>query len=571
MRTSNFLLATLREDPADAEVISHKLMLRAGMIRKLTSGIYTWLPLGLRVLKKVEKIIREEMNRIGALEVLMPTVQPAELWQESKRWDTFDDQLLKIKDRNQHDFCFGPTHEEIVTDLIRHELHSYKQLPLIFYQIQTKFRDEIRPRFGVMRGREFMMKDAYSFHLDEDSLAKTYAVMYEAYEKIFSRLGLKFRSVLADTGNIGGSKSHEFQVLADSGEDLIVYSDASDYAANIEMATCLTRPLSVQKSSNAMKKVATPKVTTVAEVADFLKVPTKQILRTLIVRGEKTPWVALVLRGDHELNEIKANKLQDVSSPLTFINPKEFQETLGYSAGFVGPLGLTFSVILDHDAAQVTDFICGANVDDEHLINVNWERDLPLPKIADLRKVVEGDLSPDSKGKLKFVRGIEVGQVFQLGQKYSKSMRATVLDKTGKAVELFMGCYGIGVSRTIAAAIEQHHDEHGIVWQDAMTPFQLVIIPMSLHKSYRVRELTEKIYQELTDHGFEVLLDDREERAGVLFTDMDLVGIPHRIVISESGIDVGVIEYKSRAKHDSENVSIDNLMEFITSKIVNID
>lgn len=567
MRTSKFLLATLRETPAEAEVISHKLMLRAGMIRKLAAGLYTWLPLGLRVLKKVEKIIREEMARIDALEILMPAIQPAELWIESERWDAYGDQLLKIKDRHEHAFCFGPTHEEVVTHLARNELRSYKQLPLTLYQIQTKFRDEIRPRFGVMRGREFMMKDAYSFHLDEDSLKKTYDAMYEAYGRIFSRLGLKFRAVLADTGNIGGSTSHEFQVLANSGEDLIAYSDASDYAANIEMAEALELPTEIQNSNNPMQTVATPGQYTIDEVATFLKINPKQILKTLIVKGSEAPWVALVLRGDHELNEIKVAKLSQIASPLTFINSHEFAEVLGCEAGSIGPVDLKMPIIADRDAIGVKDFVCGANTNDKHLINVNWQRDLPVPQIADLRKVQEGDLSPDGKGKLQFARGIEVGQVFQLGKKYSHTMHATVLNETGKAVEMYMGCYGIGVSRTVAAAIEQNHDEQGIIWPDPIAPFQIVLIPMSLHKSYRVREAAEKIYQQLLDVGFDVLLDDRKERAGVLFADMDLIGIPHRIIISESGLDNGTVEYKNRMTGAAtENVPIDGIEFFIKNK-----
>lgn len=566
MRTSKFLLATLRESPAEAEIVSHKLMLRAGMIRKLAAGIYTWLPLGLRVLKKVENIVRSEMNRIDALEILMPAIQPAELWIESGRWELYGDQLLKIKDRHDHDFCFGPTHEEVVTDLVRRELRSYKQLPLILYQIQTKFRDEIRPRFGVMRGREFMMKDAYSFHINEDSLAKTYDAMFEAYNRIFLRTGLRFRTVLADTGNIGGNRSHEFQVLADSGEDLIVYSDTSDYAANIEMAESLAQPLNILDSDNKMQEVATPGVGTIPEVAAFLKVEPKQILKTLIVKGKESPCVALVLRGDHELNEIKAAKLPGIASPLTFINPREFNGILGCDTGFIGPPGLNIPIVADRDAMLVKDFVCGANKNDKHLINVNWKRDLPLPQIADIRKVVEGDLSPDGKGKLQFVRGIEVGHIFQLGKKYSQSMHATVLNEEGKAIEMLMGCYGIGVSRTVAAAIEQSHDERGIIWPDPIAPFQIAIIPMSLHKSYRVREAAEKIYQELLDAGFEVLFDDRKERAGVLFADIDLIGIPHKIIVSESGLDAGIVEYKSRVKSTSENVPTNNLVSFMRDK-----
>lgn len=568
MRTSKFLLATLRETPAEAEIVSHKLMLRAGMIRKLAAGIYNWLPLGLRVLKRVENIIREEMNRIGALEILMPAIQPAELWFESERWDAYGDQLLKIKDRHDNDFCFGPTHEEVVTDLVRKELRSYKQLPLILYQIQTKFRDEIRPRFGVMRGREFMMKDAYSFHLDEASLAITYEAMYGAYNQIFHRLGLKFRSVVADTGNIGGSKSHEFQVLAESGEDLIAYSDTGDYAANIEMAErLLCAPQNIVESENVMQKIATPDVGTVAEVASFLKVQPEQILKTLIVKGTESPWIALVLRGDHELNEVKAAKLAAVASPLTFINPREFLENLGCDTGSVGPVNLKIPVIADHDAVAVKDFICGANQNGHHLINANWRRDLPWPQVADIRKVTMGDSSPDGQGTLQFARGIEVGHIFQLGKKYSQAMRATVLNEEGKAIEMLMGCYGIGVSRIVAAAIEQNHDERGIIWPEPMAPFQIVIVPMSLHKSYRVREATEKIYQELLAAGFEVLLDDRKERAGVLYTDMDLIGIPHRIVIGESGIDGGFIEYKARAHDTVEQIKLENLLAFIKTRV----
>lgn len=562
MQTTKFLLATFRETPADAETTSHKLMLRAGMIRKLASGIYIWLPLGLRVLKKVENIIREEMNAICAQEVLMPAVQPAELWQETGRWDTFGDQLLKINDRNENQFCFGPTHEEVVTDLVRHELHSYKQLPLIVYQIQTKFRDEIRPRFGVMRSREFLMKDAYSFHLDHASLQEAYDTMYGAYSRIFTRVGLKFRAVLADTGSIGGNASHEFHALANSGEDLIAFSDNSDYAANIEKAESLAPTTTLPTATKPMQEVDTPNQHTIEEICAFLKIEPKQTLKTLIVKGKDTPWIALVLRGDHELNEIKAGKLPQVASPLTFINPHELTETIGCDAGFYGPVGLpSIPIIADRDALLVSDFVCGANKNDKHLINVNWERDLPKPEIADIRKVVEGDLSPDGKGKLYFARGIEVGQVFQLGTKYSTAMRATVLNSEGKAMPLIMGCYGIGVSRTVAAIIEQSNDEHGIIWPDAVAPFQIALIPMSLHKSYRVRETAEKIYTDLQNAGFEVLFDDRKERAGVLFADMDLIGIPHRIVISESGLDNGTVEYKSRSGKEVELIKVEDLMQ----------
>jgi len=566
MRTSKFLLATLRETPAEAEVISHKLMLRAGMIRKLASGIYTWLPLGLLVLKKVENIVRQEMAKINALEILMPAIQPADLWIESERWNAYGDQLLKIKDRHGHEFCFGPTHEEVITHLARSELRSYKQLPITLYQIQTKFRDEIRPRFGVMRGREFLMKDAYSFHIDEDSLQTTYDDMYNAYSKIFSRLGLKFRAVIADNGNIGGSMSHEFQVLANSGEDLIAYSDESDYAANIETAESLAPFIEAQLSDNQMQAVATPNQRTIDDIASFLKIDPKQTVKTLIVKGAEAPYIALVLRGDHELNEIKAAKIPQIASPLTFINPHEFVDIIGCGAGSIGVVGLNMPIIADRDTINIKDFVCGANKDDVHLINVNWQRDLPMPQIADLRKVCEGDLSPDGKGALRFARGIEVGQVFKLGKKYSESMRATVLNDAGKATQMYMGCYGVGVSRTVAAAIEQNHDARGIIWPDPIAPFQVVIVPMSMHKSYRVREAAEKIYQQLLDAKIDVLFDDRKERAGVIFADMDLIGIPHRIIISESGLDNNTVEYKHRTADVAEHVNMDALELFIKNK-----
>ena len=566
MRTSKFLLTTLRETPAEAEIISHKLMLRAGMIRKLAAGIYTWLPLGLRVLRKVEHIIREEMAQINALELLMPAVQPADLWIESGRWDAYGDQLLKFKDRSGHEFCFGPTHVEVITHLAKSELRSYKQLPVTWYQIQNKFRDEIRPRFGVMRGREFLMKDAYSFHLDETSLQATYDDMYQAYSKIFSRLGLKFRAVIADNGNIGGSMSHEFQVLASSGEDLIAYSDTSDYAANIETAECWREPVAIKASTNAMHEVATPDQRTITDIANFLNIDAKQTVKTLIVKGAQAPWVALVLRGDHELNEIKAAKLPEIAAPLTFINPHEFMAVLGCDAGSIGVVGLNMPIIADYDAVRLQDFVCGANKNDVHLVNVNWQRDVAMPQIADLRQVCVGDVSPDGQGTLEFARGIEVGQVFKLGKKYSQAMGATVLNDAGKATEMYMGCYGIGVSRTVAAAIEQNHDAKGIIWPDPIAPFQVVIVPMSLHKSYRVREAAEAIYQQLLAAKIDVLLDDRKERAGVIFADMDLIGIPHRIIISESGLDNDMIEYKHRSADAAEYVKLDALGEFINNK-----
>lgn len=564
MKTSKFLLSTVKETPADAEMASHKLMIRAGMIRKNAAGIYTWLPLGLRVLQKVSNIIREEMNKSGALEVLMPAIQPAELWHETGRWDMYGDNLLKIKDRHQNDFCFGPTHEEVITDLMRNELKSYKQLPVTLYQIQMKFRDETRPRFGVMRAREFLMKDAYSFHMDSESLAETYKIMHDTYVNIFTRMQLKFRVVLADSGNIGGNASQEFQVLANSGEDLIAYSDASDYAANLEKAESLA-PQKINHTSSPNKLVAvnTPGKKTIAEITEFLKIAPEKTIKTLIVKGTDTPWVALLLRGDHELNEIKVAKLDKVANPLVFAHEKEIPEITNCSAGFCGPIDLNIPIIADRDAVLIEDFVCGANKDDTHLINVNWERDLKTPEIADIRKVVEGDLSPDGKGKLHFARGIEVGHIFQLGDKYSKAMKATVLNAGGKATVLTMGCYGIGVSRTVAAAIEQNHDERGIIWPEPIAPFLVAIIPISMHQSYRVREAAEKLYAELLAAKIEVLFDDRKERAGVIFADMDLIGIPHRIVISESGLDNGTMEYKARNNATSENIAIADVVEKI--------
>lgn len=560
MRISKFLLPTLKESPNDAEVISHKLMLRAGMIRKNATGIYTWLPLGLRVLQKIENIVRTEMNKSGALEILMPAIQSSELWRETGRWEAYGPTLLKIYDRHKHEFCFGPTHEEVITDLMRNELKSYKQLPVIFYQIQTKFRDEIRPRFGVMRAREFIMKDAYSFHLDDVSLQETYDLMYKTYSAIFQRLGLQFRAVLADTGNIGGNNSHEFQVLADSGEDLIAFSDTSNYAANIEKAETIAPDFTLrQQPTVPMQTIDTPNQHSIAEVCEFLKIPSKKTLKTLVVVGKDTPLVALLLRGDHELNEIKVEKLPEIAFPLQLANNELILKTLGCNIGSIGPIGLSIPIIADHSALMLSDFVCGANQDGKHLINVNWGRDLPIPKNVDLRKVVAGDTSPDGKGKLQLTRGIEVGHIFQLGDKYSKAMRATVLDSSGKANAMKMGCYGIGISRIAAAAIEQNHDEHGIIWPDAIAPFQVAILPMSMHKSYRVREIAEKIYQELTEAGIEVLFDDRKERAGVMFAEMELIGIPHLIIIGESGLDNGQIECKNRKTGIKETVAINDL------------
>ncbi len=572
MRASRFLIATQKETPADAEVISHQLMLRAGLIRKLASGLYNWLPMGLRVLRKVETIVREEMDRSGAQELLMPVVQPAELWEESGRWQQYGGELLRIKDRHERDFCLGPTHEEVITDLIRNELKSYKQLPANFYQIQTKFRDERRPRFGVMRAREFLMKDAYSFHIDQASLDDTYALMYDTYTRIFTRLGLDFRAVQADSGSIGGSSSHEFHVLADSGEDAIAFSTEGDYAANIELAEAVAtgeRPA----PGEAMTRVATPEQKTIEEVSAFLNLDAAQVLKTLIVKGEAeedgsaAPLVALVLRGDHSLNEIKAEKLPGVASPLVFASDAEVQAATGASVGSIGPVKLELRIVADRSAALCGNFACGANEDGQHLINVNWERDLPLPEIADLRNVLEGDASPDGKGDIVIKRGIEVGHIFKLGNKYSAAMNATVLDEHGKASIMEMGCYGIGVSRIVASAIEQNHDENGIIWPQAIAPFELALVPLNLHKSEVVAEHTEKLYSALQELGVDVFLDDRNERPGFKFADMELIGIPHRLVISDRGIKNGTLEYKGRGDTDSTDVTLEEALSFLKSKL----
>ncbi|HSB96116.1 MAG TPA: proline--tRNA ligase, partial [Spongiibacteraceae bacterium] len=517
MRASQFLLATLKETPADAEVISHQLMLRAGLIRKLASGLYTWLPLGLRTLRKVEAIVREEMNKAGAQEVLMPVVQPAELWQESGRWEQYGPELARLHDRHQRAFCLGPTHEEIITDLIRNEIKSYKQLPANFYQIQTKFRDEIRPRFGVMRAREFIMKDAYSFHNDQASLQQTYDVMHGAYCNIFTRLGLNFRPVLADTGSIGGTGSHEFHVLAASGEDDIAFSDSSDYAANVEKAEALAPTGTRPAAAAELQKVATPNAHSIEEVSALLKVEARQTLKTLIVSGsaedgKEAPLVALVLRGDHTLNEIKAEKIAGVRSPLCFASEEQIQKIIGCKPGSLGPVGLTISLVVDRSAAQLADFVCGANIDDYHLTGVNWQRDVQLDRIEDLRNVVEGDPSPDGNGVLQIKRGIEVGHIFQLGTKYSAALDAKVLNEEGRDQTVIMGCYGIGVSRVVAAAIEQNHDEKGIIWPDAIAPFQIAIVPLNAQKSEAVRLKAEELYETFTALGYAVLLDDRNER-----------------------------------------------------------
>lgn len=566
MRASKFLSATLKETPADAEVISHQLMLRAGMIRKLASGLYSWLPLGLRVLRKVENVVREEMNRADAQELLMPAIQPAELWQETARWDQMGAEMLRLKDRHGRDFCFGPTHEEVITDLIRNEIRSYKQLPATFYQIQTKFRDERRPRFGVMRSREFLMKDAYSFHATDDSLQQTYDIMYATYSRIFERLGLDFRAVLADTGAIGGSASHEFHVLADSGEDAIAFSSDSDYAANVELAEAVAPSSERAAPAEEMTTIATPGQQRIEEVAEFLKVEPSAILKTLLVKGVDDSVVALVLRGDHELNVLKAEKLAQVEAPLTFATAEQVKAIAGCEPGSVGPRGLTITLIADHSAAHAADFICGANHDGQHLSGVNWGRDLPHPATADIRNIVAGDPSPDGNGTLSIRRGIEVGHIFQLGQKYSEAMEATCLNEQGKKVTMTMGCYGIGVSRVVAAAIEQNNDDGGIIWPQAIAPFQVALLPLNMHKSQRLREACEALYEQLMAAGIEVLFEDRKERPGVMFANTDLIGIPHRLVLGERGLDGGIIEYKHRRDAETSEIPLAKVIDFIKNR-----
>ncbi len=546
MRLTRFPLNTIKETPAEAEIVSHQLMLRAGLIRRIAAGIYTWLPLGLRVLRKVEAIVREEMDRAGALEIFMPAIQPAELWQESGRWSQFGPELLRLQDRHQRDFCVGPTHEEVVTELVRNEVRSYKQLPVNYYQIQTKFRDEVRPRFGVMRSREFIMKDAYSFDLDEAGMQRSYEIMRDAYVRIFDRLGLDYRMVLADSGAIGGARSQEFHVLAESGEDLIAFSSDSDYAANIEMAPTAPSGEPRPAPGAELAEVATPGVHTIDELAAFLDLPAERTLKTLLVRGAEGGIVALCLRGDHELNLLKAAKLPQVAAPPSFAGAEEIAAEAGCEPGSLGPRGLKIPVIADHAALAMADFVCGANRDGYHLTGVNWGRDLPEPEAADLRNAVAGDSSPDGRGVLQLARGIEVGHIFQLGNKYSRAMGATVLDENGDNRVIEMGCYGIGVTRVVAAAIEQNHDERGIIWPDALAPFQLALLPINAHKSQRLREAAEALYDELRAAGFDVLLDDRGVRPGVMFADMELIGIPHRLVLSERGLDNGELEYRAR-------------------------
>ena len=566
MKLSQLLTSTLREAPADAEIVSHKLMLRAGMIRQLAAGIYTWLPLGFRILKKVETIIREEMNSVGAQEILMPAVQPAELWRESKRWEHYGPELLRINDRHEREFCFGPTHEEVITDLVRREIRSYKQLPVNFYQIQTKFRDEIRPRFGIMRSREFLMKDAYSFHLSDESLQETYEQMHKTYSKIFTRLGLQFRAVIADSGNIGGNKSHEFHVLAESGEDKIVFSKNGEYAANLEQAEALVSQESRPKPSKKIKTVDTPNQKTIEEISKFLNINTNQCLKTLIIKSEDDGLIALILRGDHELNRAKTEKLNGVMKPLTFANNNEIMSAISCDAGSIGPINISIPIYIDHEVKNMSDFVCGANANGKHFTGVNWERDLPLPTTVDIRNVCEGDLAKDGSGKLEFTRGIEVGHIFQLGTKYSSSMKTTCLDQTGKAVTLIMGCYGIGVSRIVAAAIEQNHDKKGIIWPASIAPFQLALIPINMHKSIRLREAVMSFYDELVANNIDVLLNDRQERPGVMFSDIELIGIPHRFVFSEKGLDAGEIEYKARRDTENKNIQIKKAVAFIKEK-----
>lgn len=567
MRVSRFPLYTVKETPADAEVISHKLMLRAGLIRKIAAGLYTWMPLGLRVLRKVEAVVREEMNGIGCLEILMPAVQPAELWQESGRWQQYGPELLRLKDRHERDFCFGPTHEEIITDLFRREIRSYRQLPVAFYQVQTKFRDEVRPRFGVMRAREFLMKDAYSFHVDQASLQQTYDDMHGAYSRVFARLGLDFRAVLADTGSIGGSGSHEFHVLADSGEDDIAFSDASGYAANVELAEALAPAGERPAAGEALTRVHTPKVKTIAELAAFLKIPAERTLKAVVVDGSDGRPVLLLLRGDHELNEIKAGKLPEVAEPLTFSTPAAISAAFGAQPGSLGPVGFDGVVIADRSAAVLADAVTGANEDDWHLSGFNFGRDCPEPRVADLRNVVAGDPSPDGQGRLSIRRGIEVGHIFQLGRKYSDALAANVLGEDGQNLTVTMGCYGIGVSRVVAAAIEQNWDERGILWPAAMAPFQLALLPMNAHKSAAVREAVEQLYADCRAAGIDVLLDDREARPGVMFADMELIGIPHRVVIGEKGLAAGSVEYKGRRDAEALAVPLAGLIDFLRERL----
>jgi prolyl-tRNA synthetase len=572
MRASQYLIATQKESPADAEVISHQLMLRAGMIRKVASGLYSWLPLGLRVFRKVENIVRQEMDKAGAMELLMPVVQPADLWEESGRWGQFGPELLRIRDRHDREFCLGPTHEEVITHLVRNEISSYKQLPANFYQIQTKFRDERRPRFGVMRTREFCMKDAYSFHSNKVSLQETYDVMYQTYSNIFERTGLVFRAVLADTGSIGGSHSHEFHVLADSGEDAIVFSTESDFAANIEKAEALPPSQPKTLASEQIQQVATADARSIEEVCNHLSIKAAQTVKTLIVSTEDEEGnqvlKALIVRGDHEVNEVKAQKVLGLNSELTFATEKQVLDQLKCPVGSLGPVDLNIPLIVDHSAAALTDFVCGANRDGFHLTGVNWGTDCSIETKADIRNVVAGDPSPDGKGVLEIKRGIEVGHIFQLGTKYSEAMKATILNENGKEQAMTMGCYGIGVSRIVAAAIEQNHDENGIIWPAAIAPFQIALVPINMHKSDTVKQACEDLYSELSDAGYDVLfMDEQKARLGSMLADIELIGIPHRLVIGDRGLDEGKVEYRDRTQSENQHIEVDQLMAFIANKL----
>lgn len=569
MRTTNYLLATQKEIPSEAEVISHQLMIRAGMVRKLASGLYTWLPTGLRVLNKVSKIIREEMVAAGAIEINMPVVQPADLWEQSGRWEEYGPELLRIKDRHQRDFVLGPTHEEVITSLVNNEVSSYKQLPLNMFQIQTKFRDEVRPRFGIMRGREFIMKDAYSFHLTEQSLASTYETMHQAYCNIFSRIGLDYRPVIADSGSIGGAVSHEFHVLAESGEDDIAFSDASDYAANVELANAVTLSHEIHAEPEALTKVDTGNAKTIDAVCKLLNVDASHTVKTLIVKASdeiESEFVALILRGDHQLNIIKAMKHKWVASPLEMAEESAVAKVMHCGFGTLGPVNLPMPMLVDNSAAQCTNFVCGANQKKTHYTGVNWSRDVGEVISLDIRNVNAGEPSPCGQGKLEIRKGIEVGHIFQLGDKYSKAMNCGVLNESGKHEILQMGCYGIGVTRIVAAAIEQNNDKFGIIWPDAIAPFKVVIIPMNMHKSHRVQTVAEQLYADLIAAGIEVLIDDRKERPGVMFADMELIGVPHSIVIGERNLDEQAVEYKNRATGEKTILAIDNVVAFVAEK-----
>ena len=566
MKSSDYLISTVKEAPNDAKIISHQLMIRAGLISKLASGLYSYLPIGLKIIQKVEKIIREEMNKSMALELLMPVAQPAELWQESKRWEEYGPELLRFQDRHERDFCMGPTHEEVITNIAKQYIRSYKQLPINFYQIQTKFRDEIRPRFGVMRSREFIMKDAYSFHMDEESLGETYQVMHQTYCNIFDRLGLDYRPVLADSGAIGGDSSHEFHVLAESGEDAICFSDSSDYAANIERAETLPQG-DPDAPAEELKIVKTPNVKTINDVCILLNIKPESSIKTLVVVGEEDNLVALVLRGDHELNEVKASKIEGIKQPLQMADEDEVVKQLGCNFGSIGVVNLDIPIFVDYAAACLSDFVCGANENDKHYTGVNWERDVKQIISCDLRNIVAGDPSPDGQGFIEIKRGIEVGHIFQLGTKYSDSMSANVIGEDGRAVNMNMGCYGIGVTRIIAASIEQNHDDRGIIFPKAIAPFELVIVPINYNKSSRVRELADQLYNDCQKNNIDVLLDDRKERPGIMFADSELLGIPHRFVISDTHADNGKIEYKSRAQSEKDEIDFNDAVSFIIEKL----